>query len=166
MNGNVTKMKEEDFEKFEQIFAAFPFALIQDFVTFSTHMKKHNVTMDQIKEYVLDRVIAQEEGLKRMRFSGPQVMQRQGPRCPECKAPLMLEPINNTPARMVDDHSRSWWVCPNLHCEYEPELTDKPIWEVLSDLGVPIRQRVSTKESARRKNLATRARAKGRGFKI
>jgi hypothetical protein len=128
-------MDKERFEEMGKLLAAFPHKLLQDLLTLQTHCGQSGISMEEVSDYVTE-VEEERKSISRAYHDATVQLEEKAPRCKLCGNPLVLEPINNTASRMVDDHSNSWWICHTPDCEFEPETSDKYIHQVLSDLGV------------------------------
>lgn len=122
----------------EKQLAAFPFSLLQDFLTFTKHCESHGIDVTEVEEFV--RYHAGEgarERAREMRNVTRQLVEK-SPKCKVCGMVMLLENVNERRSRMIDDHSKSWWICPDPLCEMEPILSDKYPYEIVADLGIQI----------------------------
>jgi hypothetical protein len=149
-------------EELIALLAAFPFGMLQDFVTFSLHCERENIKLHEVIGYIesqiKDEFIAAERAYNRQQ-AVKKIVAEKFPYCPVCKNQLRLEAINNHPGRVIDDHSKSWWICPDPECEYEPVLSDEHPQKVLSDMGIVMDR---TNKQLNPQSRAKRARAAGR----
>ena len=147
-------MDSDRFENLTQALAAFPFRLLQDFVTLMRYCKREEITLQEIVDYVVEvRQIFAEGGIDpSFRRTQAEVdMLKKLPKCEFCGLALRVEPVNNTRRRMVNDHSRSWWICPNPECDHEPVLSDRPPAEELERIGI-VTLATAYRRKARRKS--------------
>jgi hypothetical protein len=66
---------------------------------------------------------------------------------------------------MIDEHSKSWMICPDPNCELEPITSDKYPYEILIDLGIQVHQKSKPPPIAKRKKAAIAQRGCGQGRK-
>jgi len=142
--------------------AAYPISMLQDFITFMVHCKKLNIKTSDIALFIKTEIengnIEAQKSYERG-IAIKKIMAEKMPYCPVCNTQLRLEPINNHPARIIDDHSKCWWVCPGESCEFDPVLSDQEPWKVIGDLGIPVYNIPKTMTPQKR---AKRMRAAGR----
>ena len=156
------------YEELEGLLAVWPFSLVQDFMTFSDHLELMHINAEEIREYIRHRSENEQyeaaTTFSRMKKINETIREK-FPRCPICGNILFIQDINNHPSRMVDDHSRSWWICPDMQCEFEPVLNDKFSREVLSDNGIflPFRNPMPSQKLQRRMRAAAKQRNRKKG---
>jgi hypothetical protein len=128
-------------EELRDLLAPFSLSMLRDFVTFSTHCRRKLIDPSEIPEFIKqeikERRVTIERGTARDKLLR-KIIIKKSPKCSECGKTLVLEEINNDIRRMIDDHSQSWWVCPDLLCVFDPILKDETVFEILSDLGIPV----------------------------
>ena len=161
-------MKKERFQHLEKYLAVFQLSLLQDFVTFYHHCRSGEIEVEEVAEFIRQKAF-RNHSLEVQRNIYNEKIQKmiveKFPRCPLCGQRLSLEEINNHPRRMIDGHSHSWWVCSNMNCEFEPELSDKFPYEILSDLGIPVHKPIAPRGSLRRERAAASQRSRCGGKK-
>ena len=131
-------LTKQRIEELDSKLAAFPFSLLQDFLTFGIHCERFGIDMDEIPAFLRHHVGDVARVQNKQRRETIKVLMENSPRCQVCNSIMMLEPINDQENRMVDDHSMSWWVCPDPDCGCDPIMSDKYPFEILTDLGVPV----------------------------
>lgn len=155
-------LSDERHQELTHLFGAFTISLLQDCVTLITHCRREKISVEEIVQY-LKRETSPRERLLKNEVRLQEYTSEKIPNCPVCKInKLRLEDINNHIARMIDDHSHSWWTCPDPECDYDPETSDKYPYEVLSDLGVMVRK-PHKRPSQRKKAAMTKLNANKRG---
>lgn len=153
---------KERHEKLRKDLAVFPLSMLQDFLTFAAHCHQQEIEISEIRGFiqaeieddyiVAERTFARQESIKK-------IVAEKVPYCPICNSQLALEPVNDHPGRVIDDHSKCWWVCPRKLCDFDPILNDREPWRVMGDLGIPVHQIPKTMTPQKR---AKRMRAAGR----
>jgi hypothetical protein len=136
-------LSDEKIEEISEKLAAYPMSLLQDFLTFRGHCRRVGIDENEIPDFVkyMSGDIARLQARKSR--EARKIIEEKGPRCTICKTLLVLEDINDRESRMIDDHSKSWWVCPNELCDFEPILSDKYPYEILSDLGIQVHKKLN-----------------------
>ena len=150
-------MKDYEIKRIADRLTAYSLGMLQDFITFDKLCKKHKIKIEEVAEYV--RTQFDRSGYFKLKTQSQQIfmdkmVQEKFPHCPICDSRLMLEEVNTDLARIIDDHSHSWWICPDIACEYDPETSDKHPYEILSDMGIMVHKRKPTPSSSRRKKAA------------
>lgn len=145
------ELTEKRIDELNARLAGYPLSLLQDFLTLRIHCERTGIDIEELPGYVrhLAGDVARMEARKSR--AAQRVINEKGPRCTVCKQHLILEDINDQRSRMVDDHSKSWWTCPDLFCTSEPIVSDKYPYEILSDMGIMVHEKPS---SNRRKKAA------------
>jgi len=152
------ELTKERIEKLDLELAAFPLSMMQDFLTFQIHCERTGIDAGEIPGYLRYHLGENARVINRKAVEATRILIDKSPKCPVCKMVMSLEPINDDRTRMIDDHSKSWWVCPDPACSCEPILDDKYPHEILMDLGVPVHKPFKPQSSARRKRSAARQR--------
>ena len=158
-------MKDHEIKRIAGRLTGYPLGMLQDFVTFDKLCKKHGIKIEEVAEYL--KSTFDRGGIFKLKAQSRQILmdkmvQEKFPKCPVCNSRLMLEEVNTDLARIIDDHSHSWWVCPDIACEYDPETSDKYPYEILSDMGIMVHKQ--RKSLTRRKKAAmTKLNANKRG---
>ncbi len=147
-------MKDYEIKRIADRLTAYPLGMLQDFITFDTLCKKHKIKIEEVAEYI--RTQFDKSGYFKLRSQSHQIlmdkiMQDKFPHCPICNSRLALEEVNTDLARIIDDHSNSWWICPDITCDYDPETSDKHPYEILSDMGIMTHKRRPTLLTRRKK---------------
>ena len=153
MNGNANMdLSDERYQELNRLLGAFTISLLQDCITFNTHCERQKISLEEVVLFIQRGTSPRDRMLKNEVLLRDSTLEKL-PFCPVCKeGKLRLEEINNHPARMIDDHSHSWWTCPDPDCDFDPEISDKHPYEILSDLGVMVRK--SHKRPSQRKKAA------------
>jgi hypothetical protein len=146
-------MNAKETEILEEKLIPYKLATIQDYMTFMHYCQRQKINMDQLHQYVQQQFYAYEEMSTRsqnQQIAIEKMIAEKFPRCSICKSQLMLEDINNNDARMVDDHSHSWWICPDPDCKFEPETDDRYPQEIMADMGILINKPKMSRAKRRR----------------
>jgi len=95
-----------DIEKFEKDMEVFDFRMHQEVLTYFNHLKSKGWTINDVRNWV--------KGRKRQTLdkAGTPVIFK----CPECKAPMMLLPVNTDISNQTGDASKSVLICNNSAC--------------------------------------------------
>lgn len=153
-------MDKERHQDIDRILGSFQFSMLQDFVTFSTLCRRESIGIDEVAAYIEHEVLSQHVSMQRVyrqQMKIRQAIKDNFPHCPVCRRQLSVEEINDHPARTIDDHSHSWWICPDPFCSYEPEASDKFPYQILSEFGVPVaKPRIQQPDTRRAMAAATR----------
>lgn len=126
---------------FGQILDQYGYGFLSDVDTFLKELSNNEIAVDEFIKSLEDERQARQKAFlveKAEAEEWSEAFQKKAPGCQVCGKKLLLEPINNTPKRMVDDHSKSWWVCPDQECTFDPIMSDKTPFKILSGLGVPL----------------------------
>lgn len=146
-------------DELEKLLAAFPLSMLQDFITFTMHCKREKIEDHEIVNFIKEQVAIGNEISSRVfkrEIEVKKLMAEKFPYCAVCGQQLGIQEVNNHPSRMIDDHSKSWWICPDAECEADPILNDKYPYEIFIDLGIPVNQPLKP-QSSRRRSLAAAA---------
>lgn len=146
----------------------FSLSMLQDFLTITKHCEQRGVELSEIHDFIqveieneytlMERAIARVESIKK-------IVAEKMPRCPICSSQLKIEPINNDPTRMIDDKSKSWWVCERTTCDFDPILNNREPWQEVGDLGIPIHKpskHMDPRKKIKRSQAAGRQRGCGK----
>jgi len=158
------KLSIKRIEMLDEVFAAFPFSMLQDFITFQVHCKRAGIDAGEIVQYVRHHVGDIAILNQRKELEASRIFAQKAPKCLICNMTMSLEPINNYESRMIDEHSKSWWVCPDINCAGEPIISDMYPFEVLIDLGIPVHKPI-TPQAKSRKRIRSAAKKRGCGKK-
>lgn len=152
-------LKQERIDDLEKLLAAFPFSLLQDFITFTRHCKLHRIDAGEVDDFV--RHFVGDVARRKIRQSREvtEAMLEKAPRCTVCGSVLTLEDVNNRKSRMIDDHSKSWWICPDMLCEMDPITTDKYAYEIFIDMGIQVHRPTNQTSTAKRQKAAIQQRS-------
>lgn len=156
----------------EQILDQYGYGFLTDVYMFVNNLSGNEIAVDEFMNFLgLEREIRRKAELAGLAAEQKwqQEYKEKAPVCQVCNKPLSLESVNTQSSRMIDDHSKSWWVCSDELCESEPITNDKPPEEVLQDLGIDLfvkspedirnkEQRVAKQLTAKRKRAASRQR--------
>lgn len=153
----MAKMTKVFKEKLDKDLSAFSLSMLQDFMTFKKHCKRQGIDENEVANYIKEIVIA-EGTERRKQVELEAALFEKAPRCSVCKSAMMLEEINNRASRMIDDHSHSWWICPDPTCPGDPIVSDMYPYEVLSDLGIAVHKTMPAPTSLRRQKAAAKQR--------
>ena len=159
-------MKDYEIKRIADRLTAYPLGMLQDFITFDRLCKNHKIKIEEVAEYI--RTKFDDSGYFKLRSQSHQIlmdraMQDKFPHCPICNSRLVLEEVNTDLARIIDDHSRSWWICPDVACEHDPETSDKYPYEILSDMGIMVHQRKPAPSNRRKKAAMKKLNVNKRG---
>jgi len=97
-----------DTEKFEKDMAVFSFKQHQDVLTYLSHLKASDWTIEDAKEWV--------EGEKKRLSEKSKGTPYQIFPCPTCEKPMQLLPVNINEQTKTGDDSKSVWICSNKDC--------------------------------------------------
>jgi len=157
-------LTNERIEEIDIHLAAFSLSMLQDFITFKRHCEKTGIEEAEVVSYLRHEA---KKNLEKRRQADEQAvsLSEKSPRCSVCDSQLMLEYINDKPQRMIDDHSNSWWICPDPECPFDPIISDKYPHEILTDIGVIVHRPQPPDQAMRRKKAAAVQRRSGCGSK-
>jgi len=110
-----------DTEDFEKNMAVFNFAQHQDFLTYFNLLQKFNWTFNDVKKYIQTKNKNSKRQVKNILS------------CPNCQTPMILYPVNTTPATQTGDNSKSVWTCPKCN---EDRYSTKSIQDWVKELKV------------------------------
>lgn len=157
-------LTEKRIKELEDMLAAFPFSLLQDFITFTKHCERLDIDADEIPDFVRHFIgdVARVQARQSRDFA--RQYEEKASRCTICNSILIIEDINDRKSRMIDKHSKSWMICPNRMCEFDPIMSDKYPYEILSDLGIQVHQKSkeSLPSTAKRQKAAANQRLSGK----
>ena len=152
-------------EELQKALAAYPISMLQDFVTFSIHCERLNIKISEVIFFIRAEIesdnIETERAYDRAIVVN-KLMIEKFPYCPICKRQLVLEGVNDNPSRIIDDHSKCWWVCSNRICDFDPILSDQHPNEILYELGIPVYKKSKPLPSKKRQKAAALKRERGK----
>ena len=151
----------------DEILAAFPFSLIQDILTFQIHCRRNNIEAAEVYEYLNMHVGEGSRIEKRKRVEAMKAYEDRAPKCEVCGMTMMIEDVNDDPTRMIDSHSKSWWVCPDQMCSGDPLCDIRYPHEVLMALSIPVHNPVDPQviNKSKRRRAAVKQRDCSQGRK-
>lgn len=117
-----------------------PFSLTigkkQDFLTLLVHLRNNEISLDDLIEYLkkikddqIKFVREQEEGLSKQK----RLWNKIALKCPTCRSPMQLLPVNTQPGDQTGDSSKSVWTCSNKEC-METIYNSQTVQEILNQL--------------------------------
>jgi hypothetical protein len=136
--------------------------MLQDFVTFQVICKRAGIEEGEVALYVRHHVGDMARLNRRKTIEAARIYDEKARTCPVCGLKMTIQPINDDDSRMVDDHSKSWWICPDINCECEPIVSDLYPHEILIDMGVPV-HKPKHPQAASRKRMRSAAKQRGCG---
>lgn len=150
-------MEIDRYNEIDELLAGFPYGLLQDFMTFIRYIDNNDLQISEVSDYLdmkLDILTSGDKG-KGVDKKGRSIEKliKKLPKCPVCGLPLSIEPINNSPRRMVGGKANSWWICPDPYCSHEPQLDERLPREALESIGI-VDFSHHRKKAARRKMAA------------
>jgi len=96
-------------EKFERDMAVFSFRQHQDFVTWYKALDRLGYTVDDVENYIeMHRTDLKTDDIRR----NPPIP------CPECDAPMIILPVNDSSSTRTGDDAKSVMMCQNKDCMY------------------------------------------------
>jgi hypothetical protein len=140
-------LSDERMDELEGVLSVFSFGMLRDFLTFMVVCERERIDMQEVPKFLRQRAARRHEFILQAEEKMAEIAEK-APVCDVCGNVLSLEDVNDRKSRMVDDHSKSWWVCPDPECLFDPVTSDKYIHEVVADLGVSATE--FFKESKRR----------------
>lgn len=152
-----------------KIIEEFGYGFLQDVFQFYQRLSKAGITAAQFVEWMdADRSVRLQLEIKNIEEGQVWIDKfiAKAPKCEVCGRPMVLEIVNNMPKRMIDDHSKTWWICPDGYCEGEPITSDKTVAQVLADMKMTFPPEVTDERVTRRRRLALEAKKGKFGFKI
>lgn len=121
----------------KKILDVFSFGKLQDTVTILTILEKNNITISEFIDFIegekMEKAKLDLEKIeleKKERHSWNKFALK----CPECKEPMGLFPINTELGDQTGDDSQSVWICPNNDC-METIYNKQTIQEILKKGG-------------------------------
>ncbi len=110
----------------EKVLQVFSGTSLREAVTIYNHLKLHDLTMDDLTQYVIEIAReerghrkAAEETVKRIEEEGRREWSKIAPSCPKCEASLFLKRICK---KKGPENINGWtclWYCENGDCTYE-----------------------------------------------
>lgn len=136
------------------------YGFLTDVFMFLKDLEENDISPVDFLEWMgIDRKIREETFKKNREHSKAmrKIYEAKAPKCDVCGKVMGLEAINNIPSRMIDDHSKSWWFCPDINCEGDPITDDRAVLEIHAEFGLKIQPVYSDHEITRRRRLAYKA---------
>ena len=112
-------------EKFEKDMAVFSFKQHQEVLTYLKHLKTTEWTLEDVKQWVEQKKKSNKEARKKIEDFINHLR-----KCPGCKNPMQILPVNIDKGTQTGDNSKSVWICRNcLYTEYSTKTFEEQLKE-------------------------------------